>query len=321
MQHISPAKLDVAIGEIYGLAAVRCELLLEGVGDTYLVHSESGRFICRIYHAFHRSRADIDAEVQLLLVLKNAQVSVSYPLAGIDGVYVRAFEEGRYGVLFTYAEGEVFRSMSATQLTNLGREMAAFHNVSSQLVIPDFHRVLDLETTMFGPVKIAQGAFADDAEGYAWMESACSFVKTKLDSMDTASFREGYCHFDFLPKNFHFDTQDNVTFFDFDFFARGWLVNDVMVLWLHFELDVFSNRSTRAKADADFSVFLAAYRKVRSVSDAELSAMPYLSLGFWLFYMGFHTTHERFHYLVYEPVGLKKRMGDIRKFTEQLWNK
>ncbi|WP_460954251.1 phosphotransferase [Spirosoma litoris] len=50
------------------------------MGDTYLVDSAQGRFILRIYRTTHRSLSHVQAEVALLLALKQTGISVSYPI-------------------------------------------------------------------------------------------------------------------------------------------------------------------------------------------------------------------------------------------------
>lgn len=122
---------------------------------------------------------------------------------------------------------------------------------------------------------------------------------------------------DFLPKNFHFEN-DQVTFFDFDFMGRGWLVNDIMSFWQHLILDVYTKRMSLDDAKNAYGIFLISYHAVRPFSEEELQAVPYLSLGFWLFYMGFHTTHEQF-YQYLQPAHLKKVIGFLRQLVNDYW--
>jgi Ser/Thr protein kinase RdoA (MazF antagonist) len=65
-----------------------------------------------------------------------------------------------------------------------------------------------------------------------------------------------------------------------------------------------------------FPIFLRAYREVRAVSDEEIAAIPFLSLGFWLYYLGFYTTHDQFLPLLYNP-HLKARTNLIRQIMER----
>ena len=73
--------------------------------------------------------------------------------------------------------------------------------------------------------------------------------------------------------------------------GSGWLVNDIMSFWQHLILEVYTKRMGLEDAKDAYSVLLVAYYGVRPFNEEELKSIPYLSLGFWLFYMGFHTTH------------------------------
>jgi Ser/Thr protein kinase RdoA (MazF antagonist) len=96
----------------------------------------------------------------------------------------------------------------------------------------------------------------------------------------------------------------------------GWLVNDVMTFWQQLCLDVHFGRMTQDAATNSYAVLIDAYRELRPLSDQELAAVPYLSLGWWMFYSGFHTTHDQFYTFI-EPSHLKLRFGLIRQLIEK----
>jgi Ser/Thr protein kinase RdoA (MazF antagonist) len=78
---------------------VQCKLLVRG--DTYGVESEEDRFILRIYRSSRRSLDHIKEEVRLLQALKDAHVSVSYPITDISGdniLKLEAIEGVRHAV-------------------------------------------------------------------------------------------------------------------------------------------------------------------------------------------------------------------------------
>lgn len=318
---LCPLALAAFISEKYPFGNVQCKFLVRGVGDTYLVISPETRFILRIYRSTHRSLPQIKEEVQLLLALKKADVSVSYPVSDIAGetiIQLEAAEGERYGVLFSYAAGDAVRSFSETQLSVLGREMARFHMVSSTIKLGDARWRFDLDTTLSEPLEKLRLPFAQNPEEYAWLKEMTGHAVKKLSQLSGSGFSQGYCHFDFLPKNFHFQN-DTVTFFDFDFMGYGWLVNDIMTFWQHLALDVYTGRMTQQAADNAYHTFLNGYRAERPVSEQELAAVPYLSLGFWLFYMGFHTTHDQF-YTFSQPVHLKSYTGILRHIVNAYWD-
>jgi Ser/Thr protein kinase RdoA (MazF antagonist) len=333
-----PSALADLVSRKYGWAAVRCEFLVRGVGDTYLIESGDNRYILRVYRSSHRNRVQIGAEVHLLLALQRAEVPVSFPIPDHTGEYIQAIhaaEGQRYAVLFSYAAGRSVAILSEAQLSQLGRQMARFHQISAGLKLPGDQGssaasgspaapgssasrwTFDLQTTLFGPLARLKPYFVEDPAGYAWFEQAVETVVMKLSQLDVSTFSTGYCHFDFLPKNFHFDG-DAVTFFDFDFMGRGWLVNDIMTFWQNMTVDVRFGRMTSEAADHAYAHFLAAYRTIRSISEEELEAVPYLTLGFWLFYSDFHTTHDAFYGFV-QPGHLKIRVRFIQQLMQKYW--
>lgn len=318
---LCPIELSSVISEKYGVGNVRCKFLVRGVGDTYLVESFEGRFIFRVYRSSHRSLPQIREEVKLLLALKEDNVSVSYPISDILGeaiMKLEAAEGERYAVLFSFAPGHAVKVMNDNQLRSIGREIARFHNVSSQTSPGGSRWDFDIKTTLLDPLKMLKPAFIEDPGGYSWLQGVVNRVEEKLGTANIAGFPTGYCHFDFLPKNFHFEN-DSVTIFDFDFMGYGWLVNDIMSFWQHLVLDVYTGRMTQSAADDAYDVFLEAYRECRQVSEQELSLVPYLSIGFWLFYMGFHTTHDQF-YVFSQPSQVKSYTGLLKHIVETYWN-
>lgn len=221
-------------------------------------------------------------------------------------------------MLFSFARGLVIKGLSKIQLINLGREIARFHNVSSGITNSNVRWDFDIETTINTPLKLLKSGFRDNPEDYTWLLKMSEEVTMKISPLHTAHFPQGYCHFDLLPKNFHFD-DDQITLFDFDFMGYGWLVNDIMTFWQHLMLEVYTNRMTQEAADDAFNTMLKGYLQYRHIGEQELAMIPYLSFGFWLFYMGFHTTHDQF--IVFsQPSHLKSYVGILRHIAATYWN-
>jgi len=318
---LSPEALALLIAEKYALQNVQCSFITRGVGDTYIVETPSAKYAFRVYRATHRSLPQIEAEVALLTSLKDAAVSVSYPIEDAGGNIIQSLDaaEGtRHAVLFSYAQGVAVAALNNRQLTNLGVEMAKFHNVSSAIKLNNSRWQFDAYTKLINPLKMAEQYFATCPDEYAWLKYIIEKVQRYFDGVDTSAFSTGYCHFDFLPKNFHFDADDNITIFDFDFFGKGWLVNDVMSFWQHLYMDVYFKRMTQEAANDAYATFIHGYRTVRAISDEELATVPYLSIDFWLFYMGFHTTHEQFYAFI-QPAQLKLRTALLKQLVEKHW--
>ncbi len=188
---LDPSALASVITKEYGMANVKCRLLTRGVGDTYLVESETNKFILRAYRCSHRSLPQITAEVELLIALKEGDLPVSYPIQALSGGFIQALnavEGERYVVLFSYASGHSVSILNEKQLRELGYQMARFHNISSTIKLSDKRWSFDLDNTLFRPLAMLKDAYIEDPEGYVWMQSAAEQAREKLRRIDSSCF-------------------------------------------------------------------------------------------------------------------------------------
>lgn len=314
---LSPEALSFYISEKYALKNVWCKLLVRGVGDTYLAETPDNRFILRVYRSSHRNLQQIKEEVALLQLLKETAVSVSWPVPDVSGETIQVLEavEGeRCAVLFSYAPGHAVRLPDEIQLQLLGSEMARFHQVSSSMARETARWEFNTDTMFIRPLEMFRAGFASIPEDYAWLQQAAEAAVKKLSAAEGLSM--GYCHFDLLPKNMHFEN-DTITLFDFDFMGYGWLVNDIACYWQHLALEVYTKRMTQQVADEQYNILLDAYRTHRALSQEELEVVPYLAVGWWFFYMGFHTSHDQFH--AYTQPGQLKLFTGLLKHLATYW--
>lgn len=287
---LSSIALKDRIEQAYGFIGLSCRLLLHGVSDTYILEDEFPRFIFKIYRDAHRKLDEIKAEIELLLILKDGGAKVSYPIKSKNDGVIQSFNaaEGiRYGVLFSYAQGEVIMAMSDDQLKMVGREMAAVHNITAGLTLNYPRKEYSVATTITNPLTVLEPAFKNLTALYQELKTMAVSVIENLQQLNLDNFSYGYCHYDFLPKNFHFAPNGDLTFFDFDFVGNGYLANDITSFYIHYFMEVYNGKITQAEADRAFKVFVDSYRVVRPLSDEEISAIPYLGFGFWVFYLGF----------------------------------
>ena len=318
---LSSKALQAFIIQQYGDPALTCRLLLRNVSDTYIIEKAGAPvYIFKVYRMSHRSLHEIKGEVELLNRLHEGAAAVSYPIADLQGKQIQDFNapEGlRHGVLFSYAKGSNVYDLTEAQLQLVGREMAKVHNITANLVLPHEREEYNLNRLLLQPLEIFAPAFRDHAEGYTYLKDTAQKVAARLGELSTDSFSQGYLQYDFLPKNFHFDEQGQLTFFDFDFTGKGWLANDVASFFIHFFFHVATGKMTQEAADRDFQVFIDAYRSVRPFSDDELKAVPYLGFIFWIFYLGYQYTHfEEWSNWFFTPRYLVERVGVIKKYVE-----
>jgi Ser/Thr protein kinase RdoA (MazF antagonist) len=318
---LSTAALKDHLEKSYGLSGMVCKLLVHNVSDTYLLQNDTQKYIFKLYRDAHRNLNDITAEVELLNILKDANTRVSHPIPALNGDYLQSFNaaEGvRNGVMFSFAEGKPTHDYNDSRLKTIGREMARIHNVTAAIQLSNQRRIYDVETTLLKPLAYIQTEFTELPEEYEWLKSTTAKVVEKISQFDLSKFSYGYCHYDFLPHNFHFDEQDNLTFFDFDFTGKGLLANDLMTFFIHYFFEVHSKKQTQEEADRNYGIFLEAYRSVRPVSEEEIAAIPYLGFAFWMFFLEFYQLHfEDWSNTFYNLRFKKERMGWIRSWVER----
>ena len=321
---LSSSALSESIRESYGLGQTTCKYLLRGVSDTYLINSNSEKYIFKVYRDMHRSLDEIKGEVELLNILKHNGAKVSYPINDLEGKQVQEFiaaEGPRYGVLFSYAPGKMQYDFTDDQLKIIGREMAFNHNITSGLHLNYERKAYNIETTVRKPLEVLQPAFEDFEEGYNYLQSISEKTIRKLESMDVDTFSYGYCHYDYLPKNFHFDEENNLTVFDYDFSGKGYLVNDLMTFQVHYFFHTIIKGMAKEDADITFQKAVSGYREVRALSEEELNAIPYLGIMFWNFYLAFQFENfDDFSNTYFGPAHLKKWIGWVKDWEKLYCN-
>jgi len=315
---LSSAALKDSLEKSYLFKGMTCRLLIRNVSDTYILENSSSKYIFKIYRDAHRKLEEIKGEVELLNILARKGAKVSYPIKDRNGEQIQMFNaaEGiRYGVLFTYARGRVVNDMNAEQLDTLGREMAVIHNITSAIDLKYHRKGYSIDTTITQPLKTIKPAFNELEPEYAYLINTADKVIAKLGQFNLSGFSYGYCHYDFLPKNFHFSEDGDITFFDFDFAGKGYLANDITTFYIHYFLEVNFNKITQGGADNAFNVFLESYRKVRPLADDEIKAIPYLGFAFWVFYLGFqYENFDDWSNIFFGNKFLKDRVALIKKW-------
>jgi Ser/Thr protein kinase RdoA (MazF antagonist) len=303
---------------------ITCRLLIRNVSDTYILENQSQKYIFKIYRDAHRKRNEIEAEVELLNILKANGNGVSYPLADITGKQIQQFNaiEGlRNGVLFSFAEGKVILDLENAHLIQLGQDIAKLHQTTSSIKLSNPRPVFSFETTLFVPLHDLKTHFAEMQEEFEYLSDIAVRVVKKFEEFDTSKFSYGYCHYDFFPKNFHFDTAGNITFFDFDFAGEGYLINDLMTFLNHYFFHQLNNLITKEQAEEDFNTFLNAYQQVRPLTADELEAIPYLGITFHIFFLKFfYDNYDDWSNAFLTPRYTKHRVTLIKKWEEMYCN-
>lgn len=248
---LSSAALKDSIEKNYGLQDLSCRYLLRGVSDTYIVENTDAKYILKIYRKSHRSLEEIQGEIELLSLLKAGGAKVADAITDLQGSAHQTYhaaEGTRHGVLFRYAPGKASNDLTEKHMAIVGYEMAFNHNITSSIKLSHERKPYTIDTTLTQPVAVLEPAFKDYPEGYTYLKDTAAQVAQTLQGMNTDRFNYGYCHYDYLPKNFHFDEHDTLTLFDFDFAGPGWLANDLasFTVYLYFYIAMKKKNNRRS---------------------------------------------------------------------------
>ncbi len=320
---LSAAGLNKYLATKYGLENTTCRLLIHNVSDTYLVESkdDDNKYIFKVFRNAHRTAEEINGEIELLNILNDKGARVSIALKDLEGHYVQLFHvaEGvKRGVMFSFAPGKVAYNLSEAQIKIIAHEIAVIHNITANLDLSYERKSYDVDILLTNPVNVLKPAFKDLTKEYEYLKEVSERVAGKIRQFDMTKFSYGYCHYDFLPKNFHFTEDNHVTFFDFDFAGKGLLANDIASFYVFFFIEVFATkRFTQDEADGLFAVFIKSYREVRPFSEDELKSIRYLGFAFWVFYLGFqYENFEDWSNMFFGPNFLRERIKLLRQWDE-----
>jgi Ser/Thr protein kinase RdoA (MazF antagonist) len=266
------------VSELYDLGPVlRCQLIVRGNNDVYLVRTATGRYVARLSHRQVRGPSNIAYETALLAFLKAADAPVAAAIAARDGRLwwlLTAPEGERAFAIFEHLPGQaagVEPADAAAQgeaLAQIHRDAAGFDSE------PSLYRN-DLDAILRQPMRLLIDVpyLKDDLR--ARIERVAGQVEARL-----APLLEGLdwrvCHGDPLGVNAHVRPTDDgslvAAYFDFENACPSWVVHD---LAMYFE------RIARRGAVGTFDeaqqrqwrAFVEGYERVRHIGANDYAAI------------------------------------------------
>jgi Ser/Thr protein kinase RdoA (MazF antagonist) len=269
----------------YQIAApVNCYLYKRGLNDTYLVETEQGRCILRIYRRGWRTKQEIDFELELLTFLHEQDIPVAYPIARRSGGFteILATPEGeRYAAVFCYAPGkEVNEKLNTRQGWRLGEVLATLHDVADDFQSHFSRPALNSEYLLDCPMDVITLIFQHRPSDINYLQQQIEKTRLALRELKlpVSAPAYGICVGDVHSGNAHFSELDEPTLFDFDQCGYGWRAFDIGK-FMHTSIIWKINASAR-------KAFLDGYQAIRQLSDAELESIPLFVKVAHLWWMG-----------------------------------
>lgn len=280
---LSAKHLELFIRDKYGLSTgTNCRIFRTGINHSYIVTDQDQKFVFRIYSFEWRSEREISEEIRLLSLLKQHNISISYPILDEHQNYVQKIQapEGlRYGVLFSYAHGKKVRNFSEETIYHIGLLMASIHKITAHVQLNRINYDARSLTTL--PYQYAKQHFSPANEEMQFVKQAGDIITDVFADVKTDELRKGVVHLDMWYDNMHINEKD-ITIFDFDFCGNGWLLHDVA----YFIMQLFHVEPDKQVYQSKADVFFAGYESVTKISEEEKKLLPYSGLSIWIFYLG-----------------------------------
>lgn len=212
---------------------ISCSFLTRGLNDTYLVVTDKNKYIFRVYRYGWREKSDILFELDALNYASKCGVSVSKPLIRKDGQWlseIPAPEGTRYGVLFSYSEGDR-PEINKENCYVIGKTLGSLHRVTDSFT-PKNQRSFELNLThlLDEPAALITPMLQQLCRDKVSIFNAIvTNLKTYFQENNQLDY--GFCHGDFHNFNMHMKDQ-KLEVFDFDCCGLGFRAYDVSVfLW------------------------------------------------------------------------------------------
>lgn len=288
---LSPTDIATFVREKYSLSqTTTCKLLKTGINHTYRMDSDSDIYIFRIYSYNWRTKEEITAELNLLQLLKQNEISVSYPIADNTKNFIQTIEapEGqRFAVLFSYAQGHKFQTYSKETHFEIGKLMAQIHNQTKDLEQKRITYTSDILLNQ--SLDSIRQFLSDSTDEMQFLITTQPLLENELSNAETHLLREGVVHMDIWFDNLNISDNNKITLFDFDFCGNGWLCLDIAyyIMQLHNTEKDENERAGKMKA------FYSGYETVEKISDEEKRLIPILGVCLYYFYLGVQC--RRFH--------------------------
>jgi Ser/Thr protein kinase RdoA (MazF antagonist) len=256
-----------------------CTLLKAGVNHSYLITDADDKFIFRVYSLNWRSLTDIEEEIKLLNSLKEQGIPVSYPVN--NSIQELDAPEGkRYGVLFSYAPGEKMLSYPTAIHFKVGETMAQMHLINHNQHI---NRVTyNAQILLEEAVAHIQPYINNSSDEFIFLEKAKRYMISQFEVLSTSTLRKGIVHLDIWYDNMHFDSNGDISIFDFDFCGNGWLCLDIG----YYMLQLHKIEKDENEYQLKLKSFLDGYNSITPVSEEEMNAVPVLGLSVFIFFLG-----------------------------------
>ena len=256
-----------------------CKLFRTGMNHTYMLSDNDTKYALRVYSHKWRSKSEIIEEIELLNLLSENNLGVSFPIQDKEGTYIQEINapEGiRYVVLFSFAKGDKIRFLDKETCFSIGSLMAKIHNVTSNKSIDrmSYNKASLLEL----PYEYLKQFFSEELPEMEFIKNIGAYFQES----DFINTDKGIVHLDVWYDNMAVTDERKITIFDFDFCGNGPQVLDIG----YFCKQLFHIETDKKAYELKKGHFLEGYQSIKSLTGKELKLIPKAGLAVFVFYLG-----------------------------------
>lgn len=311
---LSEKELGDFIKEKYQLSEnFQCKLYRTGVNHTYFVSENETTFVFRVYCHNWRTKLEIEQELELLKLLKNNSISISYPISDSKGSFIQeinAAEGVRYAVLFSFAKGEKMRFMSNETCFSIGSLMAKIHNITENKKIDRVNYNSDI--LLNKSYDLLKSYFNEELDEMKFLKEVAGKIQKKSKEINGLEYTTGIVHLDIWYDNLSVNNKNEITIFDFDNCGNGLLILDIG----YFLKQLFFIESDKNQYELKAKCFLNGYQNTRNLSAQEIELIPEAGASIFVFYLGVQAQRFDWSNIFFTENYLKMFVGRIKKWLD-----
>ncbi len=311
---LSETELGNFIQEKYDLNKnFECKLFRTGVNHTYFLSNTQTKFAVRVYCHQWRTKSEIQEELELLKLLQNYNLSISFPIPDKAGNYIQdinAPEGLRYAVVFTFAEGEKMRFMANETCFAIGSLMAKIHNITATKKIDRI--IYNSDVLLNKSYDYLKNYFSEDLDEMKYLKEIGSKIFRNFEESNLSDSQKGIVHLDIWYDNLSVNSEKEITIFDFDNCGNGFLILDIG----YFCKQLFFIESDKKIYESKVESFLNGYRKERDLSQNELKLIPDAGAAIFVFYLGVQAQRFDWSNIFFTENYLKMFVGRIKNWID-----
>jgi homoserine kinase type II len=298
---VSFEELEVLLADYRIGAPLSFKGIAEGVENSnFLLQTDQGAFILTLYEKRVRE-GDLPFFLGLLEHLAARGIACPQPVRNVNGAQWATLNR-RPAAILTFLNGLSLRRPDVGHCAQAGAALAALHSAGADFAMPR-PNALGL-----GSWRELAASVVDGAD--AVQDGLRTLIEDSLNTLEASwphGLPAGVIHADLFPDNVLFMSGQVSGLIDFYFACDDALAYDLAVMlnaWC-FESDGFNITKGRA--------LIAAYRKGRELSQAEIDALPMLAAGSALRFL----LTRLYDLINHDPMALV-RPKDPREFAKRL---